>query len=44
MIITRLTFENFGVFRGQVDIDLSPRQLSDRLSSSYSVWREEWSW
>jgi len=29
MIITRLTLENFGVFRGQVDIDLSPRRLSD---------------
>jgi DNA sulfur modification protein DndD len=29
MIITRLTLENFGVFRGQVDIDLSPHRLSD---------------
>jgi DNA sulfur modification protein DndD len=29
MILTRLTVENFGVFRGQVDIDLSPRRLSD---------------
>jgi DNA sulfur modification protein DndD len=29
MIITRLTLENFGVFRGQVNIDLSPRHLSD---------------
>lgn len=29
MILTRLTLVNFGVFRGQVDIDLSPRRFSD---------------
>ena len=29
MILTRLTLENFGVFRGQVDIDLSPRRTDD---------------
>src|SRR5688572_10344028 len=29
MIITRLTVENFGVFRGQVEIVLSPRYLLD---------------
>lgn len=29
MIITRLSLENFGVFRGQINIDLRPRHLSD---------------
>lgn len=29
MILTRLTLENFGVFCGQVDIDLSPQRASD---------------
>jgi DNA sulfur modification protein DndD len=32
MILTRLTLENFGVFRGQVNIDLSPHRLSDDTS------------
>jgi DNA sulfur modification protein DndD len=32
MILTRLSLENFGVFRGQVSIDLSPHSQADESS------------
>ena len=42
MRICRLSLENFGLFRGRVEIDLTPREKIPEDSARSACWRHEW--